>query len=129
MIALLGLLLVPDTILRSLALGAIIVGLITRAIISSLRTLRTSALEVAQKGKPIASMFYNSLSMIAATTDEFMRMLAVRQQLIAAGFALAVATVWGTLDRRSMPAFCAPAIVRSSTSVKFITCRTVYPSR
>ena len=23
-----------------------------------------------------------------------------------------------------MPAFCAPAIVRSSTSVKFITCRT-----
>ena len=49
-------------------------------------------------GLAIAAMFYNTLSMIAATTDEFMRMLAVRQQLIAAGFALALASVWGTLE-------------------------------
>ena len=49
-------------------------------------------------GLAIAGMFYNTLSMIAATTDEFMRMLAVRQQLIAAGFALALASVWGTLE-------------------------------
>jgi hypothetical protein len=49
-------------------------------------------------GLAIAAMFYNTLSMITATTDEFMRMLAVRQQLIAAGFALALASVWGTLE-------------------------------
>jgi hypothetical protein len=49
-------------------------------------------------GLAIAGMFYNTLSMIAATSDEFMRMLAVRQQLIAAGFALAIASVWGTLE-------------------------------
>ena len=49
-------------------------------------------------GLAIAGMFYNTLSMITATADEFMRMLAVRQQLIAAGFAFALASVWGTLE-------------------------------
>lgn len=49
-------------------------------------------------GLAVAAMFYNTLSMIAATKDEFMRMLAVRQQLIAAGFAMALASVWGTLE-------------------------------
>ena len=32
---------------------------------------------------------------------------------------------WSVYDRRSMPAFCAPMIVLSSTSVKFITWWTV----
>ncbi len=41
-------------LLAALIIGAIIVGLITRAIISSLRTLRSSALEVAQKSLPDA---------------------------------------------------------------------------
>ena len=41
-------------LLAALVIGAIIVGLITRAIISSLRTLRSSALEVAQKSLPDA---------------------------------------------------------------------------
>ncbi len=41
-------------LLAALVIGAIIVGLITRAIISSLRTLRGSALEVAQKSLPDA---------------------------------------------------------------------------
>lgn len=49
-------------------------------------------------GLAMAGMFWNTLSMITATKDEFMRMLAVRQQLIAAGFAMAVASVWGTLE-------------------------------
>jgi hypothetical protein len=49
-------------------------------------------------GLAMVGMFYNTLSMITATQDEFMRMLAVRQQLIAAGFALAVASVWGCLE-------------------------------
>jgi hypothetical protein len=31
---------------------------------------------------------------------------------------------WFVYSRSGSPAFCAPAIVRSSTSVKFITCRT-----
>ena len=41
-------------LLAALVIGAIIVGLISRAIISSLRTLRGSALEVAQKSLPDA---------------------------------------------------------------------------
>ena len=41
-------------LLAALVIGAIIVGLIARAIISSLRTLRGSALEVAQKSLPDA---------------------------------------------------------------------------
>lgn len=49
-------------------------------------------------GLAVAGMFYNTLSMIAATKDEFMRMLAVRQQLIAAGFAMALASAWGILE-------------------------------
>jgi hypothetical protein len=49
-------------------------------------------------GLAMVGMFANTLSMIAATTDEFMRMLAVRQQLIAAGFAMALASVWGMLE-------------------------------
>ena len=49
-------------------------------------------------GLAMAAMFYNTISMIGATTDEFMRMLAVRQQLIAAGIALAGASVWGSLE-------------------------------
>lgn len=60
---------------------------------------RALALAVALvPGLAIAGMFWNTLSMITATKDEFMRMLAVRQQLIAAGFAMAVASVWGTLE-------------------------------
>ena len=50
-------------------------------------------------GLAIAGMFYNTLWMITATKDEFMRMLAVRQQLIAAGFAMSVASVWGFLEQ------------------------------
>jgi hypothetical protein len=49
-------------------------------------------------GLAMVGMFANTMSMIAATKDEFMRMLAVRQQLIAAGFAMALASVWGMLE-------------------------------
>ena len=36
--------------------------------------------------------------LITETKDEFLRMLAVRQQLIATGFAISIACVWGTLE-------------------------------
>lgn len=49
-------------------------------------------------GLAIAALFYSNGKMIAETKDEFMRMLAVRQQLIAAGFAMSVASVWGVLE-------------------------------
>jgi len=49
-------------------------------------------------GLAMAAMFWTSGKMIVETEDEFMRMLAVRQHLIAAGFAMAVASVWGTLE-------------------------------
>jgi hypothetical protein len=49
-------------------------------------------------GLAMAALFWISGKTIAETEDEFMRMLAVRQHLIAAGFAMAVASVWGTLE-------------------------------
>jgi hypothetical protein len=49
-------------------------------------------------GLAMAALFWTSGRMIAETEDEFMRMLAVRQHLIAAGFAMAAASVWGTLE-------------------------------
>ncbi|KRA81320.1 hypothetical protein ASD76_12140 [Altererythrobacter sp. Root672] len=49
-------------------------------------------------GLAIATMFYVTMMMIVDTKDEFMRMLAVRQQLIAAGFAFSIASVWGCLE-------------------------------
>lgn len=49
-------------------------------------------------GLATIGLFWSTGRMILETEDEFMRMLAVRQQLIAVGFAMAVACVWGTLD-------------------------------
>jgi len=49
-------------------------------------------------GLAMAGLFWSSGKAIAETEDEFMRMLAVRQHLIAAGFAMAVASAWGTLE-------------------------------
>jgi len=49
-------------------------------------------------GLAIVGFFYSTGRMIIETDDEFMRMLAVRQQLIAAGFAMSVASVWGVLE-------------------------------
>jgi hypothetical protein len=49
-------------------------------------------------GLAMAAMFWASGKSIAETDDEFMRMLAVRQHLIAAGFAMSVASVWGMLE-------------------------------
>ena len=49
-------------------------------------------------GLAIAAIFWISAQSIVETEDEFMRMLAVRQNMIAAGFAMAVASVWGTLE-------------------------------
>ena len=49
-------------------------------------------------GLAMAAIFWTSAQAIAETDDEFMRMLALRQNLIAAGFAMAVASVWGTLE-------------------------------
>jgi hypothetical protein len=49
-------------------------------------------------GLAMAAMFYSTGKAIADTEDEFLRMLAVRQQLIAAGFVLSVASAWGTLE-------------------------------
>jgi hypothetical protein len=46
----------------------------------------------------VAALFYSTGRMIAETDDEFMRMLAVRQQLIAAGLAMSVASAWGVLE-------------------------------
>jgi hypothetical protein len=49
-------------------------------------------------GLAMATLFWVSGKAIVETEDEFMRMLAVRQHLIAAGFAMAVASAWGTLE-------------------------------
>ena len=49
-------------------------------------------------GLATASLFYAVGMYIRETTDEFMRMLLVRQQLIASGFAMSMACVWGFLE-------------------------------
>jgi len=49
-------------------------------------------------GFAMAALFWSGGEAIAETDDEFMRMLAVRQHLIAAGFAMSVASVWGMLE-------------------------------
>lgn len=49
-------------------------------------------------GFAIAAVFWTSARSIVETEDEFMRMLAVRQNMIAAGVAMAGASVWGTLE-------------------------------
>ena len=49
-------------------------------------------------GLAVVGFFYSTGKMIVETEDEFMRMLAVRQQLIAAGFAMSAASVWGVLE-------------------------------
>jgi len=47
---------------------------------------------------PIVGIFAAMGRYLAEETDEFVRMLMVRQTLWAAGFALSVATIWGFLD-------------------------------
>lgn len=49
-------------------------------------------------GLSIVGAFYAIGRLILDTKDEFIRMLVVRQALIATGFALSVATVWGFLE-------------------------------
>jgi len=49
-------------------------------------------------GLATIGLFWSTGRMIVETEDEFMRMLAVRQQLIGVGFAMAAACVWGTLE-------------------------------
>ena len=88
-------------LIRTLAVMAIyIAGIFGAAyLIETVGVSRPLAFAVALvPGLAMAGMFYNTISMIAATKDEFMRMLAVRQQLIAAGLALAGASVWGSLE-------------------------------
>ena len=49
-------------------------------------------------GLSIVGAFYAIGRLIIETKDEFIRMLLVRQSLIATGFALSVATIWGFLE-------------------------------
>lgn len=49
-------------------------------------------------GLAIIGVFWAIARLIVEETDEFMRMLIVRQALIASGFSLSVATVWGFLE-------------------------------
>jgi len=88
-------------LIRTLVVTAIyIAGVVgAKALIADVGVSRKLAIAVALvPGLAMAGMFYNTLRMIGDTADEFMRMLAVRQQLIAAGIALAGASVWGSLE-------------------------------
>jgi hypothetical protein len=49
-------------------------------------------------GLAVVGMFGAIGRLIVEQTDEFIRMLLVRQNLIAVGFALSVASVWGFLE-------------------------------
>lgn len=49
-------------------------------------------------GLAIVGVFWAIARLIVEETDEFMRMLVVRQALIASGFALSAASVWGFME-------------------------------
>ena len=49
-------------------------------------------------GLAIIGMFWAIARLIVEEQDEFIRMLIVRQSLIATGFALSIASVWGFLE-------------------------------
>lgn len=49
-------------------------------------------------GLAAVGMIWATGRLITELDDEFLRMLAVRQQLIATGFAISIACVWGTLE-------------------------------
>ncbi|KWV91516.1 hypothetical protein [Erythrobacter sp. YT30] len=49
-------------------------------------------------GLAIIGIFWALARLIIEEADEFMRMLVIRQALIASGFALSAATVWGFLE-------------------------------
>lgn len=49
-------------------------------------------------GLAVTGAFYAVAMLVIEQKDEFMRMLIVRQILIATGFALSIATVWGFLE-------------------------------
>jgi hypothetical protein len=49
-------------------------------------------------GLAVVGLFYAVGMLIVEQTDEFLRMLLVRQNLIAIGFALSLASVWGFLE-------------------------------
>ncbi len=49
-------------------------------------------------GLAIIGAFYAIAMLIVETTDEFIRMLIVRQVLFGTGFAISIATVWGFLE-------------------------------
>lgn len=49
-------------------------------------------------GLAVVGAFYAIAMLIVEQTDEFLRMLVVRQTLVATGFSLSIATVWGFLE-------------------------------
>ncbi len=49
-------------------------------------------------GLAMAGAFWAQGRLITDIQDEFVRMLTIRQQLIAMGFTMATAAIWGTLD-------------------------------
>ncbi len=49
-------------------------------------------------GLAIVGAFYAIAMLVVETEDEFIKMLLVRQTLIATGFAMSIATVWGFLE-------------------------------
>lgn len=49
-------------------------------------------------GLSVAGMFWAVARLLIEETDEYQRLLLVRQSLVASGFALTVATIWGFLE-------------------------------
>ncbi len=53
-------------------------------------------------GLCVIGVFWAAARLVIEETDEYRRMLLVRQLLVAAGFALSVATVWGFLENAGL---------------------------
>ena len=88
-------------VLRSLLFAAMFVGTIylARQMIRGEGVSGPLAYAIALlPGIAAVGLVWATGRLIAETDDEFLRMLAVRQQLIATGFAISIACVWGTLE-------------------------------
>lgn len=73
-------------------------GVMTFAMVDSEPGFAMRALLSTLPGLAVIGMFWAIARLIVEEQDEFMRMLVVRQSLIATGIALSAATIWGFLE-------------------------------
>lgn len=86
-----------DIILLSIVYAALLIGAVL-AFKHGLATGVTAYLIAILPALPVIGMFMAIGRLLVEQEDEYLRMLMVRQALIATGFALSICTAWGFLE-------------------------------